>query len=122
METIEKLYKAVKEHEPELTHEDLLMISENGADWGVIGFTYYVDTLRFYDSNKELVEDFLIEEAEEHGLDNMFELPKMGRLTIETIKDFKNFAAWYVLETVAHNYSDDAAPAHGGIGGAPEVI
>ena len=40
------------------------MISENGADWGVMGFTYYVDTLRFYDNNKELVEGFLIEEAD----------------------------------------------------------
>jgi len=122
MEIMQRLYNAVKEHEPELTHEDLLMISENGADWGVMGFTYYTDTVKFYDNNKELVEDFLIEEADEHGFNNMFELPQMGRLTIETITDFKNFAAWYILETVAHNYSDDATPAHGGTGGAPEDI
>ena len=120
MDTIKELYNAEKEHEPTISSEDFKMISENGADWGVMGFTYYVDTLKFYDRNESIIEDFLIEEANEHGYNSMFELPNAGRLTIETIKDFKNFASWYILEAVAHNYSDDATPAHGGTGGAPE--
>jgi hypothetical protein len=122
MNGYKELYNAVKEHEPSLTTDDFTMISENGADWGVTGFTYYKDTLKFYDDNRVLIEDFLMTEAEEHGLKNMFELPKLGRLTVETITDFKNFAAWYILETVAHQYSDWGRPVHGGIGGAPEYI
>ena len=122
MNEYEKLYNAVKEHEPSLTTDDFTMISENGADWGVTGFTYYKDTLKFYDNNRVLIEDFLNEVAEELGLENMFELPKQGRLTVETITDFKNFAAWYILETVAHQYSDWGRPVHGGTGGAPEYI
>ena len=113
MSEYKELYNAVKEHEPSLTDEDFSMISENGADWGVMGFTYYRDTLKFYDNNRVLIEDFLITEAEEHGLKNMFELPTLGRLTVETITDFKNYAAWYILETVAHQYSDDATPFTG---------
>ena len=108
MNGYEELYNAVKEHEPSLTDDDFSMISENGADWGVMGFTYYRDTIKFYDNNRQLVENFLIDEAAEHGLKNMFELPTLERLTVETITDFKNYAAWYILKTVAHEIANNS--------------
>ena len=122
METTTELYDIVKEHEPGLDWEDFKMISENGADWGVMGFTYYADTISFYDKNERIIEDYLIECAEEYGVNNMFELPKLGRLAVESMTDFKNWSSWFILEEVANAYSDDSSPCHGGTGGAPEAI
>ena len=106
MNGYEKLYNAVKEHAPSLTAEDFKQISKHGIDAGFNGFIYYADTIKFFDRNEELITDFLNEEADSMGVDGMFKLFN-DNYQCYSIDEFKNWASWYVAESVAHSMQND---------------
>ena len=106
MNEYEKLYNAVKEHAPSLTAEDFKQISKHGIDAGFNGFIYYADTIKFFDRNEELITDYLNNQADEYGVDGMFKLFN-DNYQCYSIDEFKNWASWYVAESVAHSMQND---------------
>ena len=107
MNQYEKLYNAVKEHAPSLDGEDFKQISKYGIDGGFNGFIYYSDTIKFFDRNEELITDFLNEEADNLGVDGMFKLFNKD-YQCYSIDEFKNWASWYIAETVAHEIANNS--------------
>mgnify|MGYP003150730109 CR=1 FL=1 len=103
----EKLYNAVKEHAPSLEAEDFKQISKHGIDAGFNGFIYYSDTIKFFDRNEELITDFLNQEADDLGVDGMFKLFNKD-YQCYSIDEFKNWASWYIAETVAHEIANNS--------------
>ena len=106
MNGYKELYNAVKEHAPSLTAEDFKQISKHGIDAGFNGFIYYADTIKFFNRNEELITDFLNEEADSMGVDGMFKLFN-DNYQCYSIDEFKNWASWYVAESVAHSMQND---------------
>ena len=105
MNQYEELYNAVKEHAPSLTAEDFKQISKHGIAAGFNGFIYYSDTIKFFDRNEELITDFLNQEADDLGVDGMFKL--FNEDLPDSIDEFKNWASWCVVESVAHSMQND---------------
>ena len=57
-DVIERLEDAVKQHSL-LDDADLIEVAEHGADTGWDGFTYYDDTVKFYDANEDDIWELL---------------------------------------------------------------
>ena len=85
MEEYQRLYKAIKKHAPSLEEEDYKQIAKHGIDGGFNGFIYYKDTVKFFNENEKLIEDFIHDAA---------------------IDEFKNWCSWYIVEQVAHWKTD----------------
>jgi len=94
-----------------LSEDEYSDIARHGADAGWPMFTYTKDCCEFFDNNEEDIVDFLNDEADSQGLTNMFALMmennKFKNYHYASLDNFKNWAAWYVLETVAHNKQMD---------------
>ena len=83
------------------TKDELKEISSHGADTGVSGFTYYSETVEFFDEHEdEIIEYFndsfgesIIKIAVDRGHDDM--------------RSIKNFCTWAYLESIAHEFNDD---------------
>jgi len=90
-----------------LSGDEYSDIARHGANAGWPNFTYTKDCCEFFDNNEEDIVNFLNEEADAYGLANMFTLMMENthykNYNYASLDDFKNWAAWYVLETVAHN-------------------
>jgi hypothetical protein len=97
-----QLLEAIKKHAPSLDAEDFKQISEHGIDGGFNGFIYYADTVKFFDRNEQLIEDFIHDAAIDGGYDSIFEMCSASK-TVHTINEFKNWCSWYVAESVAHH-------------------
>jgi len=67
---------------------------------------YYEDTIKFFDRNEELITDFLNQEADDLGVDGMFKLFNKD-YQCYSIDEFKNWASWYIAETVAHEIANN---------------
>ena len=95
-------------------------IANYGADAGFVGFTYYSDTCKFFDDNKELIFKQLLDDRVNIGYNSLTEMLSSFRCfkDVDTydIEAFlinsddesnneqttlKNGLAWYALETVA---------------------
>ena len=95
-------------------------IANYGADSGFVGFTYYNDTCKFFDDNKELIFKQLLDDRVNSGYNSLTEMLSSFRCfkDVDTydIEAFlinsddesnneqttlKNGLAWYALETVA---------------------
>ena len=99
-----QIYKAIKKHSDALTLEDFLQIAEHGADTGWAGFCYYNETVLFYNDNETLLWDFLESESEEFGEASIISFLHTHCNTKEicSLTHFKNWMAWYALESVAY--------------------
>ena len=95
-------------------------VANYGANAGFVGFTYYIDTCKFFDDNKELIFKQLLDDRVNIGYDSLTEMLSSFRCfkDVDTydIEAFlinsddgsnneqttlKNGLDWYALETVA---------------------
>ena len=96
---IANLYKAIKNHYP-LEDEDIVNAGVYGASGGFGGFTYYMDTVVFYDNNEKKIWGLLYAHAE--PFENVFEFIAsfVGAENVQDGDQFKNLLAWFALEEV----------------------
>ena len=100
-------------------------IANYGADAGFVGFTYYTDTCKFFDDNKELIFKQLLDDRVNIGYNSLTEMLSSFRcfkdVDTSDIEAFlinsddesnneqttlKNGLAWYALETVAQQLEE----------------
>ena len=100
-------------------------IANYGADAGFVGFTYYDDTCKFFDDNKDLIMEQLLEDRVTIGYSSLNEMlssfkcfKDVDTYDIEAFlinsddennveqTTLKNGLAWYALETVAKQLED----------------
>lgn len=73
------------------------------ADSGWLGFTYYTDTVAFYERHREAIFALLDEDAESQGVSIPALIASFGGADAVTDYDtFANLLAWYTLEAVAN--------------------
>jgi hypothetical protein len=119
-----KLEKAVCEalsDDPQEALDTLRDVANHGADAGFPGFTYYTDTVKFFDAHRRAILAMLRDLAEEVGstpsnlLDNFHCLQNIGckdpmaQLAAgegEDLVQIKNALAWFALEEVARRLTD----------------
>ena len=100
---LKQIHKAIKQHSS-LTKEDILQIAEHGADAGWNGFSYYNETVQFYNDHETLLWDLLESEADEFGEESVITFldKHCNTKDVANLTQFKNWMAWYALESVAY--------------------
>lgn len=126
MEKLTELQKRVIEQlsgESELTTDNastLKDVANHGADVGFSGFIYYSDTCKFFDDNKDLIMEQLLEDRASIGYNSLTEMLSSFKCfkdvdtyyieaflidsddeSNEEQTTLKNGLAWYALESVA---------------------
>ena len=126
MENLTELQQRVIEQlsgESELNEDNISTLKDvasYGADAGFVGFTYYSDTCKFFDDNKDLIIGQLLEDRVNIGYSSLTEMlssfkcfKDIDTYNIEAFlinsddesndeqTTLKNGLAWYALETVA---------------------
>jgi len=100
--------------------DEMANVNIGGAMGGFSGFTYYTDTVQFFDDNQSLVMAQLRDDAEQLGASTVAEFVASFRCLDDDYEPFgvelalsgdhddenyvmqvKNACAWYALETVA---------------------
>jgi hypothetical protein len=83
--------------------ESLEDVANYGAGSGFPGFTYYTDTVKFYDEFSDEIWELLVEDARSLGCGSVLEMIAGfgGAGGCESDTTFKNLLAWYALEAVA---------------------
>lgn len=104
--------------------ENLKDIANYGAGAGWVGFTYYSDTVKFFDNNKTLIIDSLkkLSSDLDEGLPEMiasfnclhsnYSVDEIAEVIYGNFKNdneiaIKNALSWYALEEVARQLYDD---------------
>lgn len=91
-------------------------VTMGGADAGFNGFTYYADTVQFWQDNKAAIMDKLAQDAEGSGLSIIemveafnclnynYDMDEVGEVLYgdDDNTQICNALAWYALETVAY--------------------
>lgn len=97
----EKLHKAIKKHSG-MDDEQIIDAGQHGADAGWPGFTYYTDTVKFYDKYEDEIWELLEEETDSMGAENVLALIGSfgGAKNVSDAKTFKNLLSWFALEEV----------------------
>lgn len=95
----DRLLKAVRKHSG-MEDDTLLSVASHSADAGWPGFTYYKDTVEFYDKHEEDIWELLTQTAEEMGNENPLELIASfgGAKQVSDLDTFKNLLSWFALE------------------------
>ena len=94
---IETLYKAVKAYSS-MDDDYIKDAARHGADSGFPGFTYYTDTVKFYEANKDEIWEMLYEDYEQLGHDNILQMiGDFGCADVTTHDEFANLLSWYAL-------------------------
>jgi len=101
------LYKAIKKHSG-LEYESMIDAGNYGGSGGFGGFTYYTETVAFFDTNKDLIWELLEQDADSFGYDNVLAFVGSfnGANDVHDESTFKNLCAWHTLETVGRWISD----------------
>jgi len=104
---MKELVEAIKNHGG-LEDSDLIDAAKHGADGGFGGFTWYTDTNKFYDENKDAIWELLEESAESMGCKNVMEMmSEFGRSDMAyNDEGFKCLCSWFALEE-AGNWLED---------------
>lgn len=101
----DELCHAIAEH---LDADQLLEVAEYGADRGWPGFTYYVDTVAFYDAHEGVIWSLLAElDPDRSGLQLAGAFP--GARDVHSDAQFKTLLTLFALEYVAHAYESGDA-------------
>ena len=134
MENLTELQKRVIEQlsgESELNEDNastLKDVANNGADVGFSGFIYYNETCKFFDDNKDLLMEQLLEDRVNIGYSSLTEMlssfkcfKDVDTYDIEAFlinsedesneeqTTLKNGLAWYALESVAWQLEEQIA-------------
>jgi hypothetical protein len=92
------LVEAVKEHS-EMDDDAIKEAGQYGASAGWPGFTYYTDTVAFYDENANLIDKLLQESADSMGYTVLELMASFGGAEHVHDEDTrKNLLAWFALE------------------------
>lgn len=99
----ERLHKAIKKHSG-MEDDEIIQAGEHGADSGWPGFTYYTDTVKFYDKNADDIWEVLDQVADDMGEGNALEMIAKfgGAKNVSDDQTFKNLMSWYALEEIGH--------------------
>lgn len=101
-DVIERLEVSVKKQSG-LNDTELLDVAKHGASGGFSGFTYYRETVAFFDSNEDDIFELLEREADQDGSTILELLASFGGAnTVTDVSTFKNLLAWFALEEVAY--------------------
>jgi hypothetical protein len=92
----DKLVDAVKEHSG-MTDDEVAEAGRQGADAGFPGFTYFKDTIKFYNDYEKEIWAVLVEQADQMGED-VLKFISSFRTKVNSLDEFKNLLAWYALE------------------------
>ena len=103
-------------------------VDSYGADAGFVGFTYYSDTCKFFDDNKDLIIEQLLEDRVNIGYNSLTEMlssfkcfKDVNTYDIEAFlinsddesneeqTTLKNGLAWYTLESVSWQLEEQIA-------------
>lgn len=97
----EKLHKAIKKHSG-MDDDQIIDAGNHGADAGWPGFTYYTDTVKFYEKNEDTIWELLEEEADALGEKNALALIGTfgGAKNVTDGQTFKNLLSWFTLEEI----------------------
>lgn len=98
----ERLLKAIRKHSG-MEDETLLDIARHSADAGWPGFTYYKDTVKFYDKNADDIWELANDMSEEMGNESPLELIASfgGAKNVSDDDTFKNLMSWFALEEIS---------------------
>lgn len=88
-----------------LDPDQLKDLASHGADAGWPGLTYYSETAEAYERFKAEIWKALLEDADEFGCKNVFELISGfgGAETVSCVEHFENLMVWYMAERTARN-------------------
>lgn len=102
---VQKMTRAIRR---QLDAEQLSDVASHGADAGFPGFTYYTDTVKFYNRHEDAIWELLRDDAQNLGYDNVPALiASFNRANnADDVTGFKNLLAWYALKTVARLLTD----------------
>jgi len=94
-----------------MSNEELQDLVQHGAaSGGVPGLTYYSETTKFYNRYEGEIWDELYSQTENYGESNIMAF-MANWTTADQITDdatFKNYVAWWMVETVAMELLDAA--------------
>lgn len=96
-------------------------VSSHGADSGFSGFIYYTETMAFFEANKAAIIEQLKDDVDIFGPDSVIGLVKSFKCAADSTEDeigatlyggevdtcVANCLAWYALETVAYQLTDN---------------
>lgn len=78
-----------------------------GADYGVNGFTYYVDTCRFFERHAPAIWLLAADDADDAGTSVLKHLASFRTArTADSWTGFQNLLAWFALERVARYFTN----------------
>lgn len=102
-------------------------VTKHGADAGFHGFIYYIETVGFYQKNREIINEFTADQARDFGMDSFqmvsgfnclrgnttsYEVaetmygPKKWVDSPKGTYQVANALAWFALEEVCRSYVD----------------
>lgn len=98
-----ELLKAIKK-QGGMSEDEIKEAARFGANQGFPGFTYYRDTVKFYDKNKDLIWELLNEAADSMGEGTVLSLIASfgGAKHVSNEETFKNLLAWFALEEIGN--------------------
>ena len=104
---MDELVAAIREHSG-MDDDQIREAGEHGADAGWPGFTYTGDAAGFYRSHSDLIDEMLVDEAEDFGYSNVAALvAAFSRADMCDTRDgHDNLLAWYALETAGRYLAD----------------
>lgn len=83
-------------------------IADHGADAGWVNLSYYNDTCKIYNHFKKEIWEMLLEDTEDMGYKNPFELIASFRSAdIGNVDQFENLMTWYAAERIAKDLIDN---------------
>ena len=97
----ERLHEAIKKHSS-IDDDQIIDAAQHGADAGWPGFTYYKDTVEFYDDNADDIWELVNEMADDYGEDHTLAMISKfgGAKNVGSDETFKNMMSWVALEEV----------------------
>lgn len=104
---VQKMIRAIRR---QLATDQLADVATYGADAGYPGFSYYTDTVKFYNRHEEAIWQLLEQDADDFGFDSVpAYIASFNRASDAVdITQFKNLLTWYALEHVARNLTENS--------------
>jgi hypothetical protein len=94
-----------------MNNEELEDLLRHGAATGIVpGLVTYYETGKFYDRYQAEIWDELYEQATSYGTPNIMAFIAEWQTAINIVDEdtFKNYVAWWMVETVAMELLDEA--------------
>lgn len=81
--------------------------ASHGANTGWAGFTYYKDTVKFYNRHETAIWELLENDAQDQGMGTLELMGTFGGAKdVFGVETLKNLLTWYALEKICHMEMD----------------